>query len=119
CGIVPRQDLRARGMRDWVRTRLTVGVADQHGEFVHDLREVLRVPQDATPCLRPPLSIAARSKRRLKVAPERATMGPNAAGTRRCTWPWIPWALSWRCLSLPPMSKTGATSIHWPKKCKQ
>ena len=43
CGIVPRQALRARGMRDWVRTRLTVGVADQHGEFVHDLREVLRV----------------------------------------------------------------------------
>jgi hypothetical protein len=36
-GIVPRQDLLARGMCDRVRTRLTGGVEDQHGKFV--LRE--------------------------------------------------------------------------------
>ena len=66
-------------MRDWVRTRLTVGVADQHGEFVHDLREVLQVApgRNALP------SAAIVESRTLQATPASGTRGGYDGAKRR------------------------------------
>jgi hypothetical protein len=66
-------------MRDWVRTRLTVGVADQHGEFVHDLREVLQVApgRNALP------SAAIVDSHTLQATPESGTRAGYDGAKRR------------------------------------
>jgi len=66
-------------MRDWVRTRLTVGVADQHSEFVYDLREVLRVApgRNALP------SAAIVESRTLQATPASGTRAGYDGAKRR------------------------------------
>jgi transposase len=58
--------------------------------IVHDLRGVLWVAQGRNALPSAAICDSRTLQSSLKVAHERATMGPNAAGARRCTWPWIP-----------------------------
>ena len=87
--------------------------------IVHDLRAVLRLAKGRTANPRRRFSIAAHCNRRPKAATGRAMMGPNAAGARRCTWRWIPWAICWRSTSPRLMRRTAARSARWPKRCKR
>ena len=78
--------------------------------LVQDLRVVLRVAGGR----RGQPSAAILDSRTLQSSPESGgRSGYDGAKPRRgarCTWPSIRWATSWRCTSLPPMSRIGRGS---------